>query len=107
MFAPFFMVRVFTLVLFEPTPIDVQIQRKGKLPNPPGQLIDTVPVEVMVEPEIRSMFPNGMLVAPTEHCACAADANRLPVNRTRGKPVRRRSAWIAGFPDISVRRPCA
>jgi hypothetical protein len=70
-FEPLFIVRLLTLTLFTPTPIEVQSHRKGKFPKPPGQLIDTVPVVVAVEPEIRSTEPKGMLVALIAHCACA------------------------------------
>src|SRR5450631_2252599 len=89
------MVRLLTLTLFTPTPIEVQIHRKGKFPKPPGQLIDTVPVAVKVEPEIRSTEPNGMVVALIAHCAWA---ERVCASRNRAQKMAQR---------MDARRACS
>ena len=86
MFDPLFIVRLLTLTLFTPTPIEVQSHRKEKLPKPPGQLIDTVPVVVAVEPEIRSTEPNGMVVELIAHCACA-DQERVSAMRNMTQKI--------------------
>src|SRR5450755_2748996 len=86
------MVRLLTLTLFTPTPIEVQIHRKGKFPKPPGQLIDTVPVAVKVEPEIRSTEPKGMVVALSAHCACAGQERVCASSNRAQKMANRKDA---------------
>src|SRR5258707_1569852 len=95
------MVRLLTLTLFTPTPIEVQIHRKGKLPKPPGQLIDTVPVAVAVEPEIRSTEPKGMVVALIAHCACAGQERVCAIRNMTQKIAYRMDARPAGNSDAA------
>jgi hypothetical protein len=95
-FDPLFIVRLLTLTLFTPTPIEVQIHRKGKFPKPPGQLIDTVPVAVAVEPEIRSTEPKGMVVALSAHCACAGQERVCAIRNMTQKIAYRIDARPAG-----------
>jgi hypothetical protein len=99
------MVRLLTLVLFEPTPIETHSQRKGKFPNPPGQLIETVPVDVMVEPEIRSTLPNRTFVALTAHCACAGDVISAAASAAIQKTIDRKRAIDVTTISIDVAAP--
>src|SRR5712671_6650722 len=92
------MVRLLTLTLFTPTPIEVQIHRYGKFPKPPGQLIETVPV-VAVEPEIRSTEPKGMVVELIAHCACADQERICAIRNMTQKIAYRMDARPAGKVD--------
>src|SRR5882757_5576701 len=89
------MVRLFTPTLFE-----VQIHRKLKFPKPLGQLIDTVPVVVAVEPEIRSTEPKGMVVALIAHCACADQESVCAIRNMTQKITYRMDARPAGNTDV-------
>src|SRR5882757_4179149 len=98
------MVRLLTLTLFTPTPIEVQIHRKLKFPKPLGQLIETVPVAVAVEPEIRSTEPKGMVVALTAHCACADQERVCAIRSMTQKIAVRMDARPAGNIDTTRER---
>jgi hypothetical protein len=100
-FDPLFIVRLLTLTLFTPTPIEVQSHRKEKFPKPPGQLIDTVPVVVGVEPEIRSTEPKGMVVELIAHCACAGQERVCAIINMTQKIAVRMDARPAGKVDAA------
>ena len=107
MFKPFFMVRLLTLVLFVPAPIEMQNHKYGKFPNPPGQLTEIVPLVEIVAPEIRStLLPNATVVVLIAHCDCAGEAIVPAASTTEQNPTYRRSERTSGFhggrEDIAV-----
>jgi len=101
-FEPLFIVRLLTLnAVSLRRRSRCKIQQEGKISEAAGQLIETVPVVVAAEPEIRSTEPKGMVVALIAHCACAGQERVCAIRNMTQKIAHRMDARPAGNIDTA------